>query len=172
MTKSLAVLPEDTAQDLREAKENNQKLFLGMVYQLAEAGWPHRAIAEPFGVSRASAGNWLSKATQDISVLDLSYAKIPSVPVTTHGQSYKPKRIKPDVPQKDIDLMRDLAEQAKQVTRWTPPNSPLRVATAKLEEKLVYYTQTRKVPVAVIARHLGVTRRAIAQRIEKYKDKQ
>jgi hypothetical protein len=172
MTKSLAVLPEDTAQDLREAKENNPKQFYGMVYQLAEAGWPHRAIAEPFGVSRASAGNWLSKASQDTSELDLSYDKIPSVPVTTHGQNYRPKKIKPDVPQKDIELLRDLAAQAKQVTRWTAPNSPLRAASEKLEEKLVYYVETRKVPVAVIARHLGVTRRAIAQRIEKHKDKQ
>lgn len=173
MTKSLASLPDDISQILQNAKEQNEDkdLFLSLVARLRELGWPLRAIAEPFQVSRTTAKNWETSAKKVTLKPSSELPQLPAVPVISYGQEYRPQKIKPDITQKDLILMKNLAKSAKKVTRWSEPNSSERNASKQLEEKILYYVDQRKVNISVIARHLGVTRRSVSQRIEKYKYK-
>jgi len=171
MTKPLAQLPQETVDTLLDLKTNNRTEFLLFVLNLRAANWPLRAIAEPFGVSRAAASLWVKQGQklQSDGVAATLQLTVPPIPVTTYGQKYKPVKVTPNVKKSDVEYMRNLFSEAKKVTRWSDPSSPEKIAASKLEELILYYTQQRKVPVATIANHLGVTRRAIAQRIEKYK---
>lgn len=162
-----AKLPTETAMRLIKAKEKDEVLFLSFILTLREADWPLRAIAEPFNVSRTAAMKWETKAKghSEVSINpDLLL-------VTPEGYGVRRKRIIPDIPKADLKKLKELAIQAKGVTRWTPHTHPAKIAAIHLEKMILHYTQERKVPVSVVARHLGVTPRAIAQRIEKYKDK-
>lgn len=171
MTKAVAQLPADAAHKLQELKkldDTHDTQFAVYLLQLRFAGWPLRAIAEPLGVSRAAVMAWEKKANAMHLTLDLDPKKVPALPMTAHAQPYTAKKIVPDIPKKDLPELIQLHRQAKKVTRWTPAEHPARQAAAQLEERILFYANQRKVPVASIAKHLGVTRRAIAQRIEKH----
>lgn len=175
MTKAVAHLPADAAHKLQELKKEADEYptsgkFYAYLLDLRDAGWPLRAIAEPLNVSRAAVMSWQKKANALHLTRDFNPNRtdIPALPMTAHAQPYQAKKIVPDIPKKDLPELIQLHRQAKKVTRWTPEDHPNRIASRKLEERILFYTNQRKVPVASIANHLGVTRRAIAQRIEKH----
>lgn len=171
MTKAVAHLPADASRRLQELRAEEQEgRFYAYLLELREAGWPLRAIAEPLGVSRAAVMGWQRKA--EAAHLTITIAGhnplVPALPLASHSQPYYAKKITPDIPKKDRPELIQLHRQAKKVTRWTPEEHPSRQAAKELEERILFYANQRKVPVASIAKHLGVTRRAIAQRIEKH----
>lgn len=167
MTKAVAHLPADAARLLQEFKDTSRNDFYSYLVALREKGWPLRALAEPLGVSRAAVLSW-EKETTTMTLTDMSRYPLPELPLDSHAQPFYPKKIVPDIPKKDVPELIQLQKQAKKVTRWTPEGHPTKLAAKELEEKILFYANQRKVPVASIARHLGVTRRAIAQRIEKH----
>lgn len=170
MTKAVAHLPADVSRLLKEFREEeNPRNFYSYLSALRAKGWPLRAIAEPLNVSRAAVLSWSKQAalTNIDTAMERNYP-VPDLPMDTHAQPYTAKKITPDIPKKDLPELIQLHRQAKKVTRWTPEEHPNRQAARILEERILFYTNQRKVPVASIARHLGVTRRAIAQRIEKH----
>lgn len=170
MPKVPAKLPTETASKLIKTKEKDEVLFLSFILTLRAENWPLRAIAEPFNVSRTAAMKWEARAKEHPEV-EINPDLLLLTPEDSRGSGVRRKRIVPNVPKADLKKMKELAAQAKGVTRWTPNTHPAKIAAIHLEKMILHYTQERKVPVAHVAKHLNVTPRAIAQRIEKYKDK-
>mgnify|MGYP001608982921 CR=1 FL=1 len=171
MTKAVAHLPADAARHLQELKAEEQEgRFHAYLLELREAGWPLRAIAEPLNVSRAAVMSWQRKAEAEHLTRNITGRNplVPVLPLSAHAQPYYAKKITPDIPKKDLPELLQLHRQAKKVTRWTSEDNEYRQAARQLEERILFYANQRKGPVASIAKHLGVTRRAIAQRIEKH----
>lgn len=166
--KKNAELPEAVAQELKRLRETSQIDFYAYVIALRAKRWPLRAIGDAFGVTRVAAKAWYTRALDsDEAVLLSSNFHAPDLPLNTRGNGFKAVKIVPDVPVKDREVIRDLAERAKNVRRWTPEDSPERDAALELEELLYHYHKNRSVPITKLAEYAGVTRRAVAQRLEK-----
>lgn len=170
MTKQLAELPEDAVKQLKDNRQSPQKAqFYAMVYHLREAGWPLRAIASPLGVSRSAARNWEVQGRKLVEEDNITTSILPEkwrVPATTHGTGTRAVRIPRDLNAADKVRIKELADVARNRTRWSNDNSPEAKASRELEDMIRTYVR-RKVPVSTIAKHMGVTRRAVAQRIER-----
>lgn len=169
MTKPLAELPEKTVSELRELEGD---ALYTKIRTLRDNGWTLRSIAAPLNVSRTTVQNWTVKAQQALeeapeTVETPSEANEPTPSLFSYGSNVRPFKIPKDIPPKDIKVMQDLRERSKGKTRWTPENSDAAIASRELDKYISKYAQ-RKVPLQTIARHLGVTRRAVAQRIEKF----
>lgn len=161
MTKELATLPEEVVTQLKDLREAQDYTALhDFTATLRKQGWPLRAIATPLGVSRSAVRNWEVAGTAE------QKTDVPSPPKTVHGSKTRKVKIPRDVPQSDRDRLRSLAETARSRTRWSNANSPEYRASEELDSLVAKYA-ARKVPLATIARHMGVTRRAVAQRLEK-----
>ena len=168
--KKNAVLPEETAALLREFRDTDRSEFNALLLALKEKNWPYRAIGDVFEVTRAAVLSWYVQAAEDpfnFARAEVMVKHVPDLPATTRGSKSRIKRLVPDVPAEDQAKIRDLTEQAKVVKRWTPENSPARAAALELEGMLYFYSSERHVPVVRLAKYAGVTRRAVAQRIEK-----
>lgn len=175
MRKKNADLPEETANKLRKFRAEDKAEFHAFLLALRENKWPYRAIGDVFGVTRAAVRSWYVQAGQDPFNFARAEAMVPQVPLlppTTRGSTAKPKRLVPDVPEADRARISDLTEQARVVKRWTPQNHPSRQAAQELEELLFFYAHERGVSVSRLAEYAGVTRRAVAQRIEKQEARQ
>lgn len=163
MTKQLAELPTSAVAELKELRGNDSQQFHELVFILRKEGWPLRAIAGPLGVSRSAVRNWETKIHTPVNrKLPVEY----KLPPSTFGQGHKIVKIPHDLKEEDRVKIYLLAQEAKKKTRWSEPDSAEYKASQELEDLIVYYIR-RKVPVATIARHMGVTRRAVAQRLEK-----
>lgn len=168
--KKNADLPEDAANLLRELRAEDRNEFHAFLLALREKRWPYRAIGDVFGVTRAAVKSWCVQAAKDpfnYTRAEVMLQHVPALPPTTRGSLAKPRRLVADVPSDDQQRIFDLTAQARVVKRWTPENSPARDAARELEKLLHFYAKERKVPIARLARYAGVTRRAVAQRIEK-----
>jgi hypothetical protein len=168
--KKTAVLPEETADLLREFRSTDPAEFHAFLLALRERKWPYRAIGDVFGVTRAAVRSWCVQAAEDpfnFSRAEVMMDHVPSLPATSRGSAAKTKRLVADVPVADQEKIADLTAQARVVKRWTPPNSPARAAALELEELLHFYASKRRVPISRLAKYAGVTRRAVAPRIEK-----
>lgn len=166
--KKNAQLPEAAAKNLRDARERSQTEFFAHIIALREERWPLRSIGDVFGVTRVAAKAWFTRAENNEDAVELAKTLVvPRLPINTRGNGVKAVKIVPDVPSKDRTVIRNLADQAKNVRRWTPEDSPEREAALELEELLYHYHKNRNVPVTKLAEYAGVTRRAVAQRLEK-----
>jgi hypothetical protein len=175
LRKKNADLPEDTAALLRRFRETDQAEFHALLLALKEKRWPYRAIGDAFGVTRAAVRAWYVTAGQDpfnFARAEVMVDHVPDLPPTARGSGVRAKRLIPDVPAEDQERIRDLTARAQVVKRWTPADSPAREAARELEELLFFYAKERHVPVVKLAKHAGVTRRAVAQRIEKQSARQ
>jgi hypothetical protein len=166
--KQNAALPEDTAETLRRVRDESTTEFYAYVLALRARRWPLRALGDVFGVTRVAAKAWETRAKQNSEAQKLSEdLEVPSLPFNARGNGVKPKKIVPDVPQHDREYIRELANKAKDVRRWTPEDSEAREAAKTLEKLLYTYAYEKNVPVTRLAEHAGVSRRAVAQRLAK-----
>lgn len=167
--KTHAVLPKDEADRLRQLREdkNYEELYLRTL-ALREAKWPLRAIADELGVSRMAVKNWEDSAKKRNLADKLSTVTVPELPLDAVGSEGRPVRKPIDVPTDERETLRILAQSAKKVRRWTPLNAQERQDAAKLDELLVKHFEARGVQPMIIARHAGVTRRAVVARLERY----
>lgn len=163
-----AELPASEAEILRDLRERGETRQLhGRVLALRNQSWPLRAIADVIGVSRMSVQIWGRDAVEDPELVELAGTlDVPPLPDNARGSRVTGRKMKVDVPPKDRDRLKELAVSARQVRRWTPPNAPERVASHELDRRVLTYLN-RGVTAMDIARAAGVTRRAIAARLER-----
>ena len=167
--KTHAVLPQDEADRLRRLREdkNYEELYLRTL-ALREENWPLRAIAEVTGVSRMSVQNWEDSARKRGLADKVSTVTVPKLPLDAVGSEGRPVRRPIDVPAADRETLHQLAQSAKKVRRWTPASAPERRDAEQLDELLVKHIERRGVQPMIVARHAGVTRRAIVARLERF----
>lgn len=171
LRKKNADLPEDAATLLQKFRAEDKAEFHAFLLALREKKWPYRAIGDVFGVTRAAVRSWYVQAASDPFNFSRAEAMldgedVPSLPPNTRGSTARPKKLVPEVSPEDQEKIQDLTAQARVVKRWTPENSPARAAAFELET-LLHHHAGRGVPVSRLAQYAGVTRRAVAQRIEK-----
>lgn len=157
---SVVHLPDSEAALLQSLRATDRRRFLIRVRALIHAGWPLRAVGEPFSTGRSTVRAWKLAAgeatNQDLEALP---------PVPTRSR-LKVVRLRPDVPQEEREHLLELAQQARSVNRWTPPTAPERRASQELNELLQLYV-SRGVSIRTLADHLGVTYRAVVARLER-----
>lgn len=153
---TVQTLPAAEGERLLELRDTNRTEFLRRVTALWHAGWPMRAIGEPLRSGRSTVRAWIVAAEH----LDYDDVKVER-PVKQYVV-----RLRPDVPREELPKLLELAELARAVNRWLPADSEARRASAELDQRLSVYVQ-RGVTVQTLADRLGVTRRAIAARLER-----
>ena len=160
----LTDLPVDVLEELKYARqEKDNTRFLSLIRGVKDAGWTFSEIAKPFDVSRSAANQWHKTALKR----DVEPADIADKPIRVKDPTGIARKIIPDVPRAEREHVREVAELARKNTRWSRNDSPERLAVSEYEDLIVKHVIQRKVPVSSFARHAGVTRRAIMQRVEK-----
>lgn len=170
-----AELPEAEKQRLQQlrASEDQRPLHF-RVLALRDRGWPLRAIGDAIGVSRMSIQVWETdsrKKPEHIAAAK-TLKNVPTLPLDVRGSGVSAKKMKIDVPPHDRKRLRELAAQAKTVRRWSAPDAPERVASAELDKLVLKYVRERGVAPMTVARHAGVTRRAIMARLERLDERE
>lgn len=155
----LPTLSEETVSELQRLRGTDIEAFYGLVSALRANKWPLRAIATPLGVSRSIVSIWESKADPE------------NFPEAEELPPAMPRKVKPvytgySISDEEQQSLYDLARTASLVRRFTGENAPSRQAARELETKLHYHKE-QGASLAQLARACGVSRRAIAQRLEK-----
>lgn len=161
-TKGLPTLSEPTVERLKALRHDRPSDFLAMVRSLRLNNWPLRAIATPLGVSRSAVAQWEAQIGPDAELPETE--TLPRV-----EKKFRTLYEKFEIPEDEAADLWDLAREASKVRRYTDYASPSRVAARKLETLLHYY-HDQGASLAALAEACGVTRRAIAQRLEKNPD--
>lgn len=148
-------LPSEYISALQEIKKSGQsEEFLSHIQELRHSGWPLSSIATALGVSKTAVSKWEHKKFTPIPQLS------PSPP--TYNRPYT-------LTQEQEQELFSLSQQASTVRGLTPQNSPARKAAHTLEALLIRYRELNT-SVTDLAKACNVTRRAINQRLEKYRD--
>lgn len=155
----LPSLSEATVEKLKYLKNVNTSEFYRYVLSLRNNKWPLRAIAKPLNVSRSIVSVWERKATTD------------NLPIVEQLPPTLPREMRSVYSKHVLTIeqsneLRLLAKEASKVRRFTAENSPSRQAAAKLEKLLKSYKE-QGASLSQLATACEVTRRAIAQRLEK-----
>lgn len=173
--KTNAKLPESEKTLLLELRQNpDQRGLRERVTALRMSGWPLRAIGDAVGVSRMSVHVWESAVKENPDALKRAshITDTPSLPLTARGSGVSVKKMPVDVPEHDRERLAELSMKAKTVRRWSAEDSPERAASRELDELVIKYVERRNVKPMLVARHAGVTRRAIMARIERIHERE
>lgn len=163
--KTLPQLSETTIDHLERLRAENPTKFYALVASLRSRRWPLRAISDGLGVSRSIVSIWEKKGLDSPD---------PKVEVLAEDMPAElPQKIRPvyssyTLSEDDKKELFDLAREASTVRRFTDPNAPSRKAASELEGKLHAHRESGA-SLADLARACGVSRRAVAQRLEKRK---
>lgn len=155
------ILPEATKRLLQETNTQEQT---ELICALAAEGWPVRVLSDATGLSKATIHRRISGNKNQTPS---SKHPVPPFNHKLYGHGVRAKKIVRNLTQADRAKIHDLQQQAKTKTRWSTPTSKENLASEELDRLVLKYVQ-RKVSLTVIAKHMGVTRRAVAQRIEKF----
>jgi hypothetical protein len=158
----LPELPNDTATQLVALKGSCPEEFYALVKALRLEGWPLRAIAEPFSVSRTAAQGWEHKYQTEWPIPEVP--ELPVQPPKDRKNSTKRYTLTDD----EVKNLRELADTASTVRRYTDQNAPSRRAAHELEAKLLEYSN-RGLSRTQLAVYCGVSDSSIKQRLRKYK---
>lgn len=164
MNEPLPQLSEKTVKEMTILRNGHLPVFYAYIHVLREKGWPLRAIAEALDVSRTTVSNWDKKSSRITNVP----SNIQDLPQNL------PKKVKSVyldymIPLDEQNKMKSLTEKASKVRRYTDRNSPARKAAEELEQIILQHKE-KGASLSDIAEACGVTRRAVAQRINKYRD--
>lgn len=160
--KKLPTLPKETQEKLVALKGTCPEEFYALVKALRLEGWPLRAIATPFSVSRTAVQGWESKFDGKTDL-----PTIPSLPITPVADRHKGTK-KVVLTKDQSDELRQLATEASTVRRFTDENAPSRAAAHKLEDLLITYSESGVTRVD-LAEACGVSDSSIKQRLRKHK---
>lgn len=158
------VLPElsdGTVKKLLKLRDKEDKEeFYQHIASLRRNSWPLRAIAEPLGVSRSIVNIWETKIDP--------LAKLPETEQLPQliSEQVKPIYSKYELTDEEKQELWGLAREASKVRRYTDPESPSRAAAKKLED-LLHEHKAKGASLNTLKNACGVSRRAIAQRLEK-----
>jgi len=157
----LPCLPQETTDQLVALKGTSTEEFYALVKALRTEGWPLRAIAEPFSVSRTAAQGWEKKYEEGTPLPEVP--ALPLVPRKERKNSSKKYTLAPD----EIKDLQQLATLASGVRRYTDRNAASRKAAAELEAKLIEYSD-QGVSRTQLAKYCGVSDSSIKQRLRKH----
>lgn len=157
---ALPSLSEDTIGTLRELKTADKENFYAYVVSLRKEGWPLRAIAEPFGVSRTAVSGWEHRYGIDRPLPPVE--AFPVAPPKDRKNGMKKFHL---TDAESAELAR-LTKDASTVRRFTDANSTSRESARILESMLYTYTQKGATRMQ-LAKACGVSRSAVAQRLKK-----
>jgi transcriptional regulator with XRE-family HTH domain len=135
--------------------------FYAFVKALRTQNWPLRAIAESLGVSRTAVQVWENKYSPTIPLPTVE--KIPTPTPKDRTSGTKRKELTPEA----VRSLRELAQEASSVRRYTDMNAESRRAAALLESKLFLF-RSEGISLTQLADACGVSRSAIAQRLRKF----
>lgn len=151
-------------------REKQSTQFYINIVSLHKANWSLQDIADAFGVSKSAVANWEKKGK---TITDNQLVAVVGIPVKNIEKPETPskesKQAQVDFPIEAQQTILKLAQMASKVSRNTPADAPSRKAAMELEEILHYY-KDKGVSYSKLAAAAGVTRRAIAQRLEKNKN--
>lgn len=156
---TLHTLPENTAQELITLRQSDIEEFYAFIKGLTDAGWSLRSIGEAIGTSFTSIQKWKNMAAQETT------HEIPEVPQRFKASSSKPVKPEVHISSSDQERILELIPQAAMVRGRTPKDSPYRAAAIELEDLLFKYKE-QDVSYKRLSELAGVSRRAIAQRLE------
>lgn len=159
-TSTLPTLPQDVTEKLVALKDTSTEDFYALVVALRTQGWPLRAIGEPFGVSRTAVQGWEKKHNPEKALPEVP--KLPSKP-----KKEKDKVKKYTLTPEECKTLRELADLASTVRRYTDIYAPSRLAANDLEQKLLEYTNLG-VSKVDLAKASGVSDSSIKQRLRKF----
>lgn len=142
-------IENEVSNNLKELYEQDREQFIALVKSLRLSNWPLSVISDMIGLSKTTVSRWEKKETS---------APLPETPIYPKNRQ---------VSEEESIILANLAKKASKVRGMTPEKSPYRVAQQELEQLLLSLYQ-KGVTVSELARHCGVTRRAIYQRLEKY----
>lgn len=158
----LPCLPTDTAEQLVALKESDTEQFYGLVKALRLQGWPLRAIAEPFSVSRTAVQGWEGKYSEETPL-----PEVPEMPVQPRKKRTRTSKPKQELTGDQISHLRSLTIEASKVRRFTDRNASSRRAAIELESKLIEYSD-KGISRIKLAEYCGVSDSAIKQRLRKH----
>lgn len=158
---NLPDLPKKTADKLVALKGTNPDEFHALIKALRNEGWPLRAIAAPFAVSRTAIMDWEKKCKPD-AVLP----EVPELPLPEPKDRVNSSK-KYTLTEGEIKNLHDLTEKASKVRRYTDQNAPSRSAARQLEELLIEYSNNG-ISRTQLAQYCGVSDSAIKQRLRKH----
>ena len=144
--------------DLRE--EDNKQPFYALVVALRRNKWPLRAIAEALGVSRSIVNIWETKLDPRTPI-----PKSEELPQVIN-EKVKPIYLRYTLTEDEAIELAVLTKQAQGVRRHTGQDSPARRAAERLEE-LLHQHREKGASLNTLRVACGVSRRAVAQRLEK-----
>jgi predicted DNA-binding protein YlxM (UPF0122 family) len=156
--------------NMNTMREHQNEQFYLNVLSLHLSGWSLQEIANSFSVSKSAVANWEKKGKKlsAQSTTLVSAIEIPQKDKAIVEPSKEPKTPVVDFPIEAQQKILKLAQVASKVSRNTPLDAPSRIAAAELED-ILYFYKTAGVPYSKLAAAAGVTRRAIAQRLDKRK---
>lgn len=155
-------LSRDTVNRLKDLRDQDDKQpFYALVVSLRKNRWPLRAIAEALGVSRSIVNIWETKLDERTPVPVAE--DLPEV----INEQVKPIYMRYTIPEDEAVELYLLTQKASRVRRFTAVDSPARKAAKELEERL-YHHRKAGASLNNLRIACGVSRRAVAQRLEKY----
>lgn len=161
-------IAQKTIDKLNSVRNTDPNSFYYSITILRSWGWTLQDIADAFFVSKSAVASW--EKTGD------KVHEVNSVVFTTHDIDIKPEiarmtstglkkeRVVFDV--NDMLEVSKLTAEARVVSKNTSLNAPSRKSAARLEE-LLLNLNNQGISMARLAAAAGVSRRAIAQRINK-----
>lgn len=162
-TKSkLPRLSRETVNQLKDLRDQDDKQpFYALVKALRANRWPLRAIADGLGVSRSIVNIWETKLDPRTPIPVAE--DLPEV----INEQVKPIYMRYTLSEEDAVKLAVLTQQASKVRRFTAPDSAARRAAKELEA-LLYHHRRAGASLNTLRVACGVSRRAVAQRLEKY----
>lgn len=143
-------MTEDQIKDtLVHLYEHSREEFIAFVKSLRLNNWPLSTISDMMGLSKTTISRWEKKETT---------SPLPETPIYPKNRP---------ISEEESQNLHSLAQKASKVRGMTPEKSPYRLAQKELEALLLKFYQ-EGVTISELAKHCGVTRRAIYQRLEKY----
>jgi predicted DNA-binding protein YlxM (UPF0122 family) len=158
---NLPSLSLETTQQLLALRETDKDQFFALVKALRTENWPLRAIAEPLGVSRTAVQSWENKYSPSTPLPQVEQIPVPEPKERTSGTK------KQELSPQEVDELRQLAEEASTVRRYTDQNAQARRSADLLESKLYVYRHKGH-SLTQLAEACQVSRSAIAQRLRKF----
>ena len=158
---NLPSLSPETIEQLVALRDTEKEKFYALVMALRTRNWPLRAIAEALGVSRTAVQGWERKCPPGTPLPDAEWLPTPPPKERTSGTKKK------ELTDEECRTLRELADDASTVRRYTDENAPARRSADLLESKLYTY-RVKGVSLTQLAEACGVSRSAIAQRLRKF----
>ncbi len=174
VAKTKQVLPPDVYETFEKefnrwtyAETGKGRLRSAYIWQLNELGWTLTAIANAMGVTRERVRQLVTTSKPEDIWLDVVFSQypLPAAPVYAERRTSKWER---DVPQPSERTRKRLLELKDTAEMVRGPSPRYRAEAEEYVALLDYAVRVEKVPIATLAKLVGVTHSGIASRMVRY----